>query len=222
MSSCHRIYLDRFLNRAVVNIHGDVLDVGGRRVNKKGSFCPPEYRMKSWRYLNIDPEAAPDILCDAEAIPLPEASVDGVVLSEVMEHLERPEQVLRELARILRPGGHGIVTMPFMYPLHADPHDFQRWTQEKLRREFVAAGFEVVSIEPLGGAISAIHTLLLNLPWRSNPSLPMRLLASLAGRTVNLALWLDRRVPEASSHITSGWGAVVRKPVAASAASAEQ
>lgn len=221
MSSCHRIYLDRFLERTATKLSGDVLDVGGRRVNRKGKFTPPHQGIKTWRYLNIDCEAEPDILCDAEEIPLPAGSVGGVMLSEVLEHLERPEKVLRELARILVPGGHGIITMPFMYPLHADPYDFQRWTQEKLRRELVDAGFEVVSIEALGGPVSAIHTLMLNIPWRSNPSLPMRLLASLAGRTVNLALWLDRRVPEASSHITSGWGAVVRKPVVASAASAE-
>ena len=224
MSSSHRIYLDRFLQRAVTRLHGDVLDVGGRRVNRKGVFRVPEQGITSWRYLNIDAEAAPDILCNAEDIPLPAASVDGIMLSEVLEHLEQPGRVLRELVRILRPGGYGIITMPFMYPLHADPYDYQRWTQEKLRQELAAAGFDVESTEPLGGPVSAIHTLLLNIPWRSRPSLAMRCLTSLAGRTVPLALWLDGKVPDAWSHITSGWGAVVRKPlpVEVKSSSAEQ
>ena len=142
MSSSHRIYLDRFLQRAVTRLHGDVLDVGGRRVNRKGVFRVPEQGITSWRYLNIDAEAAPDILCNAEDIPLPAASVDGIMLSEVLEHLEQPGRVLRELVRILRPGGR----FSFAEHVVAEAGTPTRWAQRGLRRPW-AWVFEGCSCE---------------------------------------------------------------------------
>jgi SAM-dependent methyltransferase len=47
---------------------------------------------------------------DAEAIPLPDASIDAVTCSFGMLHLERPERMLAEVARVLRPGGRFAMT----------------------------------------------------------------------------------------------------------------
>ena len=46
----------------------------------------------------------------AEALPMPDCSVDVVVMSEVIEHLVRPELAVREVARVLRPGGTFVMT----------------------------------------------------------------------------------------------------------------
>ncbi len=48
--------------------------------------------------------------CEAEALPLSEATVDVVVFSEVIEHLIRPELAVWEIARVLRPGGVLVLT----------------------------------------------------------------------------------------------------------------
>lgn len=48
----------------------------------------------------------------AESLPFPEASFDGVLLNEVLEHVTDEVQALREIHRVLRPGGYLIVMSP--------------------------------------------------------------------------------------------------------------
>jgi SAM-dependent methyltransferase len=47
---------------------------------------------------------------DAEHLPFPDAAFDVVVMSEVIEHLLRPDVAVWEVARLLRPGGHFVMT----------------------------------------------------------------------------------------------------------------
>ena len=54
-----------------------------------------------------------------ERIPVPDASADLVVLAHVIEHLYQPIHLLREISRVLRPGGAAIVTTDNAFMLHA-------------------------------------------------------------------------------------------------------
>lgn len=94
-----------------------------------------------------------DFECDlTQPLPLADGSVDTVVLSSVLEHVPEPASLWRELQRILRTGGKLLVSVPFYYPLHEIPHDYYRYTEFALRRFADTSGFQVVSLEPLGGA----------------------------------------------------------------------
>lgn len=105
-------------------------------------------------------QAHPDIFADAALLPLRAASVDAIVCLEVLEHVCRPQAALAEFARVLRPGGTVLFSMPFMYPIHDAPHDFQRLTEFGLRRDFAAAGFEIIRLEKVGHAVHAAALLL--------------------------------------------------------------
>ena len=65
------------------------------------------------RYEGLPPDVefhAADL--DATVLPLPDAAVDAAAAVEVIEHLENPRAFVRELARIVRPGGWAVVTTP--------------------------------------------------------------------------------------------------------------
>lgn len=55
--------------------------------------------------------------CDAAKIPLPDASFDGIVFLDVMEHLPDASGALAEAARLLKPGGTLVLSVPHRGPL---------------------------------------------------------------------------------------------------------
>lgn len=94
-----------------------------------------------------------DLLCDLnEPIPLPDASFDTIIFSDVLEHLYRPHQALLEIRRLLRPGGKLLMNVPFLYWLHEEPHDYYRYTRFALERMVHDAGLQVIELQTLGGA----------------------------------------------------------------------
>ena len=65
-----------------------------------------------------------DIVCDITAIPEPESSFDVILCSEVLEHVPEPVKVIKELGRLLKPGGKLILTAPFASLVHFAPYYF--------------------------------------------------------------------------------------------------
>ena len=65
-----------------------------------------------------------DIACDITGIPEAEASFDAVMCVEVLEHVPAPIEAIRELVRVLRPGGALILTAPFCALTHQSPYFF--------------------------------------------------------------------------------------------------
>jgi len=92
-----------------------------------------------------------DIFCTAYHIALADASFDSAICNAVLEHLEEPEQAIRECYRVLKPGGVAIYSVPFIWHVHEAPRDFFRYSRYGLRYLFEKAGFELVEIRPLSG-----------------------------------------------------------------------
>jgi len=96
-----------------------------------------------------------DIFYDGLTIPLEDGSLDNVLSTQTIEHVPNPARIVAEWRRILRPGGKLLMTVPFMWPEHEMPHDFQRYTTNGLRKLLEENGFEVLAQERLLGGCRA-------------------------------------------------------------------
>lgn len=84
-------------------------------------------------------------------LPLQDQSVDIVFATQVIEHVTDPHRMVRECKRILRPDGYLILSGPFYWPLHEEPHDFFRFTKYGFEHLLKDAGFLEWQIREDGG-----------------------------------------------------------------------
>ena len=158
MITFRRYYIDKLLSDYV--FFGRGLDVGGKKDSKRGNFRPPLSEVNSWKYLNIDSSTNPDYCCSAEDTLIGGEEFDIILMIEVLEHLENPMNALKECKRMLKKDGKLIITMPFLNAIHADPYDFQRWTNTALKLKLEKIGLTVESITPMGSLFAVIYDLL--------------------------------------------------------------
>jgi SAM-dependent methyltransferase len=93
-----------------------------------------------------------DVTCDLnKPLPFLTSEFDTIVLSDVLEHIAKPEVLWREMSRILNIGGRIILNVPFFYKLHETPHDYYRYTKFALQNFAHDAGFKIILIKEIGG-----------------------------------------------------------------------
>jgi SAM-dependent methyltransferase len=109
-----------------------------------------------------DFQARPEVFGDARRLPFAQSSFDAVLCSQVLEHVNQPGQVMAEIGRVLKPGGCGILSAPFIYNVHVGPHDFFRFSPLGIREVVEGAGLKVKSIRYQGGIGTAVVQLMHN------------------------------------------------------------
>jgi SAM-dependent methyltransferase len=143
----------RALHRIAANyFNGTLADIG---CGKKPYV--PLLRTLVDRHIGIDHPGsahgfgAVDIVGTAYHTGLTSSSCDSVLCTAVLEHLEEPEQAIREAFRILKSGAHAVYGIPFIWPIHEKPRDFYRYSRYGITHLFEKSGFRIVSIHPLAG-----------------------------------------------------------------------
>ena len=134
-------------------------------------------------YIGMDygtEDTSADFVGDARKIPIETGSVDIVFSTQVIEHVPHPDQMMRECSRVLKPGGHLILTGPFYWPLHEEPLDFYRFTKYGFAQLLSDAGFSEWEIREDGGDWAQLM-LALNLRLSSRLMAPIRCIVNLAG-----------------------------------------
>src|SRR5436190_17872380 len=140
-------------------VRGRTLDVGAGRLAWRGLL-----RYYSSAYFSGDltrehPEL--DMLFDATgSYPFADGAFDTVFCCSVLEHAREPWLAFSEMWRVLAPGGMAIVSVPFVFYLHGQPHDYYRFSRYGLTYLAQRANFEVVEIVTNGSLLQ----LLMNIP----------------------------------------------------------
>jgi SAM-dependent methyltransferase len=95
------------------------------------------------------------VLGDDWRVPLPDATIDVVLSTQVLEHVAYPDRYLAECHRLLKPGGTLLLTTHGMMVYHRDPVDYWRWTGEGLQRTLTENAFAIQRFTGLMG-LSAV------------------------------------------------------------------
>lgn len=150
------------LKEVASTTHGRLLDVGcGTK--------PYEHLFRPYvsEYIGIEHEATfalthasksggPDLAYDGRTLPFDTASFDTVMSVQVLEHTPDPQRLVDEMSRVLKPGGTMIVTAPFSFRLHEEPHDYFRYSPHGLRHMLAHSGLEVFEMRAQGGLFSLV------------------------------------------------------------------
>jgi SAM-dependent methyltransferase len=157
--------LDRYLIRSSIKaaidwalpaLNGRLLDAGC------GKMPYREYILKHSavrEYVGLDIETAlvydehikPDYTWDGRTMPFENDGFESCIATEVLEHCPEPEILLREVHRVLKPGGVLFFTVPFLWNLHEVPRDEYRYTPFALERHLRNSGFVETELRASGG-----------------------------------------------------------------------
>lgn len=167
-----------------------VLIVGGATV---GHGSAPLVDAPDLEVISFDvyPTPATTFVADGHAIPLADASVSAVWIQAVLEHVYRPEVVVAEIARVLRPGGIVYAETPFLQPVHEGAYDFVRYSQSGHRMLF--SRFDEVAAGALGGPAEVLTLAVRGIIGGVTRSAAM---ARAAYGLVQPLVLLDRLLPE--------------------------
>lgn len=129
-----------------------------------------------------------DVICEATDIPLPNNSFDTAFSTQTIEHVGDFQLMVNEAYRLLKPGGHFIVSGPMYWPLHEEPYDFHRFTKHGFAHTLKKAGFEVVEVIPNGGKWALLGQVLIQ-------TLPVWLTFPKALKWIHnkFFIWLDQK-----------------------------
>jgi SAM-dependent methyltransferase len=196
----HALMLEASLAQCQPFVKGDLLDVGCGRCPYKQTFFASARKYIGTDYLSD--RSHPDVISSALQIPFAANSFDTVVSTEVLEHVPDPLQAMREMRRVLKPGGSLILSTPMYWPRHEEPYDFFRYPYDGILHLVKESGLQLTklfnrgrSYAFLGQALQHVHPV--------------------AARPVNWVinqffLWCDRRLKH--DVLTMGWTVVARKP----------
>lgn len=168
----HQWRLHRFVRDAAKSLDNGsrVIDVGAGELKYKSEFAHCAYVSNDlcvgddgWNYQDID------IVSSAYDIPVEDNSFDAAICIQVLEHLDNPDDAIREFHRILKPGGHLFLSAPLLAGEHQQPFDFFRYTRYSLAALGERHGFSVESIQPHGGGFIALEVLFWSLWWEILP-----------------------------------------------------
>lgn len=144
--------------------NGKILDVGCG--NKPYELL---FNTSKEKYIGCDvtqsSEHKVDIICNATNILVEDESFDTVFSTQVLEHVDNSDLMLKECNRVLKTNGIFILSAPFCWELHEEPYDYFRFTKYGLEELCERNNFEILELLPNGGKWAAIFQMNINMVY---------------------------------------------------------
>ena len=212
MLSIRRELLDVKLEKFQNLITGNVLDIGGKKINKRGSFIPPKNKNTFWTYLNLLSEEYPDVVGNSNTLPFKNDIFDTVIMTEVLEYIPRPELAIKEIERVIKHEGYVLLSVPFLNPFHGDyQSDLWRFTESGLRELINQTNLKIVTLDKMGHIGAVIFDIVRQNLAHSNRSIYQRIIFFILRFLKPLFYLLDSLQNNNNFYITSGYFLVLRK-----------
>lgn len=148
----HRYYLKKYIKASGHYITGRMLDIGAGEVDRYAKFFNYSERITT----DIHASSNVDVVASADNLPFDDGEFDSIVCTQVLEHVPNPWPVVSEMNRVLKSGGHVLISVPMTNELHEEPHDYWRYTSFCLNNVLNKNNFEVIYLEQQGGYHSLI------------------------------------------------------------------
>lgn len=155
-----KIYADHNDAAAVRNALATLIDELGDQ--DEGLNIGAGFTRLSPQILNMELEAGIgiDIVGSVEAIPTVDNRFALIITQEVLEHVENPFLAIKEIARVLKPGGKAYVQLPFMIGYHPCPKDFWRFTHEGIAQLGEYSGLKCIANGVSVGSATGFYRIL--------------------------------------------------------------
>lgn len=90
------------------------------------------------QYIGVDMSlnSYADVIADNHNLPFKDNIFDVIIITEVLEHCDDEYKVINELKRVAKNQALVYLTLPFIFPLHGIPYDFNRFSIYKLKKLF--------------------------------------------------------------------------------------
>jgi SAM-dependent methyltransferase len=98
-----------------------------------------------------------------EPFPIEDDYFDTILLTDVLEHISNPDNVWKEMTRVLKPEGKIIIGVPFIHLIHEAPYDYFRYTEFMLKMYCDENSLKISELYPYGGALEIIIDILAKL-----------------------------------------------------------
>jgi SAM-dependent methyltransferase len=137
-----------------------IYDIGSKKARGGYAFGKPP-KDATFVCVDIEDGDGVDLVADAHDLHMvKDNSVDFVTSVSVLEHVRYPQKVVKEIHRILKPGGIIYINVPFVFPFHADPSDFYRFTYKGI--DILCEDFEKLDSGFNRGPASTMNHLLVH------------------------------------------------------------
>jgi ubiquinone/menaquinone biosynthesis C-methylase UbiE len=127
-----------------------ILDIGCGNMPNKGFF---DQHKSNYIGIDINKDCKPHAIMTAEYLAIASSTIDLVIYTAVLEHVSKPLQSLKEIHRVLKPGGKIILQTHGIYCYHPSPSDHWRWTHTGLEIILKKAGLIPIAIYPSGSTL---------------------------------------------------------------------